>query len=92
MIQPLRNNIIVRLQEVASTTEGGIILTESAQEKPCQGEVIACGPGILENGERVPMDMKVGDTVMFTQFAGRELQVDGETVVMMLDTDCFAIM
>jgi chaperonin GroES len=91
MIKPLRNNIIVKLSEVSNTTESGIILTESAVEKPTYGEVIACGPGLLENGKRIPLDMKVGDTVMFTQFAGKDLVVDGEPVVMMLDQDVFAI-
>lgn len=92
MIKPLRNYIVVRREEAQTTSQGGIILTESAQDIPTQGEVIAVGPGILENGERVPMDVKVGDVVMFTQFAGKDLEVDGQQVSLMLDTDVFAIL
>jgi len=92
MIKPLRNYIVVRREEAQTTSQGGIILTESAQDTPTQGEVIAVGPGILENGERVPMDVKVGDVVMFTQFAGKDLEVDGQQVSLMLDTDVFAIL
>lgn len=92
MIKPLRNYIVVRREEAQTTSQGGIILTESAQDIPTQGEVIAVGPGVLENGERVPMDVKVGDVVMFTQFAGKDLEVDGQQVSLMLDTDVFAIL
>ena len=92
MIRPLRNYILVERAEAETTTELGIILPETAVEQATEGVVIACGKGLYERKERVPMEVKVGDNVLFTQFAGKELTVDGKTVWLMLDTDIYAVL
>ena len=92
MIKPLRNQIIVKRDEIETTSAGGIILTEATQESPTEGTVIACGPGVRERGERVAPDVEVGDLVLFPQYAGKELNLDGETYLIMHDTDVYAIL
>tara|TARA_R110000787_G_scaffold248404_1_gene353947 strand:- start:203 stop:484 length:282 start_codon:yes stop_codon:yes gene_type:complete len=92
MIRPLRNYIIVKRHQAETTSALGIILPDSAQQQSDFGEVVACGPGLLERGERVPLDMKVGDTVHFAMFTGKDVEVDGDIMSMMLDTDVYGIM
>ncbi|MCB1728668.1 MAG: co-chaperone GroES, partial [Gammaproteobacteria bacterium] len=76
-IRPLHDRVVVRRKEEETTTAGGIVLPGSATEKPVQGEVIAAGKGkILENGQVRPMDVKVGDTVLFGKYSGTEVKVD----------------
>jgi chaperonin GroES len=91
-IKPLEDRLVLKRSEAETTTAGGIILTESAQEKPQQGEVLAVGPGrILENGKRAELDVKVGDKVYFGKYAGTEVKVDGEDVIIMKESDVLAI-
>jgi len=91
IVRPLRNNIIVKRLEADTTTEGGIILTEKVVEVPTEGRVIACGNGILENGERTPLEVKVGDVILFPAYGGTEIDLDGETHVIMEDTAVLAV-
>jgi len=91
MIRPLRNYVIVKRTEVSNTTKGGIILAASNTEAPTEGTVMAAGKGKTENGTLVPMEIAVGDVVLFPEFAGSEISCDGEKYLMMLDTDIFAV-
>ena len=91
-IRPLHDRIVVRRMEEETTTAGGIVLPGSATEKPSQGEVIAAGNGkILENGEKRPLDVKVGDKVMFGKYAGTEIKVEGEELLVMREEDVVAV-
>ena len=91
-IRPLHDRVIVRREEEEQTTAGGILLPGSAQEKPNQGEVVAVGSGrILDNGE-VRADVKVGDTVVFGQYAGNDkIDVDGEELIILSESDIKAV-
>ena len=91
-IRPLQDRVLVRRAEEEAKSAGGIILTGSAQEKPQEGVIIAAGNGKkLENGSVMPMDVKTGDKVMFGKFAGSEVKVDGETLLMMREEDIMGI-
>ena len=91
MIRPLRDQIIIKRTLADTKSVGGIILTQQAKDLPTQGEVVACGNGIMEGGERQPLDVQVGDTVLFPQFAGSDISVEGEVHVIMRDTDVLAV-
>ena len=91
MIRPLRNYIVVQRNEAPDTSPGGIILTQADKEIPTEGLVIACGNGALERGERVPLEVDVGDVVLFPHFAGKEIRSDGESYLIMLDSDVYAV-
>ncbi|MDO8954382.1 MAG: co-chaperone GroES [Gammaproteobacteria bacterium] len=91
-IRPLHDRVLVRRAEEETTTAGGIVLPGSATEKPIKGEVVAVGKGkILENGTVRPLDVKIGDTVYFGKYAGTELKVDGEELLMMREEDIMGI-
>ncbi len=92
-IRPLHDRVVVRRQEEEATSAGGIVLPGSAKEKPNQGEVVAVGSGrILDNGETRPVDVKVGDTVVFGKYAGSDtIEVDGEELVILSESDIKAI-
>ena len=92
-IRPLHDRVIVRREEEEAKTAGGILLPGSAQEKPNQGEVIAVGSGrILDNGDLRPVDVKVGDTVVFGKYAGQDtIDVDGEELIILSETDIKAV-
>ncbi|MDO5651567.1 MAG: co-chaperone GroES [Moraxella sp.] len=91
-IRPLHDRIVVRRKEEEQKTTGGILLPGSAQEKPQQGEVIAVGNGqVTDNGVR-SLDVKVGDTVLFGQYAGQTVKVDGEELLIMKESDVFGIL
>ena len=91
-LKPLEDRLVVKRSEAETKTAGGIILTESAQEKPQQGTVLAVGPGRqLESGKRATPDVKVGDKVYFSKYAGSEIKVDGEEVIIMKESDVLAI-
>ncbi|MFC3853638.1 co-chaperone GroES [Salinispirillum marinum] len=91
-IRPLHDRIVVRRKEEETKTAGGIVLPGSAKEKPSQGEVLAVGNGrILENGEVRPLDVKVGDVVVFGQYAGSTVKVDGEELLIMSESDVFGV-
>jgi len=87
-IRPLHDRVIVRRMEEERMTSGGIVIPDSATEKPIQGEVIAVGKGkLLENGEVRPLDVKVGDRVLFSKYGGTEVKVDGEELLVMREDD-----
>jgi chaperonin GroES len=91
-IRPLHDRIVVRRMEEARTSPGGIVIPDSATEKPSRGEVIAAGHGrILDSGEVRPMDVKVGDQILFGKFAGTEIKIDGEELLVMREDDVVAV-
>ncbi|WP_420389109.1 co-chaperone GroES [Marinobacter sp.] len=92
-IRPLHDRVVVRRKEEEEKTAGGIVLPGNAKEKPSQGEVIAVGNGrILDNGETRGLAVKVGDTVVFGQYAGNTVKVDGEDLLIMSENDIFGVL
>jgi len=90
-IRPLHDRVVIRRMEEETTSAGGIVLPGSAAEKPTQGEVVAVGNGqVTDNGVRA-LDVKVGDTVMFGQYAGTEITVEGESLLIMSENDIVAV-
>ena len=91
-IRPLHDRVIIKRMEEERTTAGGIVIPDSATEKPIRGEVVAVGNGkILENGELRPLDIKVGDKVLFGKYSGTEVKVDGEDLLVMREEDIMAV-
>ena len=91
-IRPLQDRVIVRRMEEETTSPGGIVIPDSAAEKPSRGEVVAVGNGlVLDNGEIRPLDLKVGDTVLFGKYSGTEVKVDGEDLLVMKEDDVMAV-
>ena len=90
--RPLHDRIVVKRVTAEEKTAGGIIIPDTAQEKPSQGEVIAVGPGARsEDGKVHPLDVKVGDRVLFGKWSGTEIKVNGEDLVIMKETDIMGI-
>ncbi len=91
-LKPLHDRLIVRPAKADEVTKGGIILPDTAKEKPVQGEVLACGPGKFDDaGKLMPMGVKVGDVVLYGKYSGTEITVDGEDVLIMREADVFAV-
>ena len=91
-IRPLHDRVIIRRMEEEKTSPGGIVIPDSATEKPVKGEVVAVGKGkILENGDIRPLDVKVGDTILFGKYSCTEVSVDGEELLVMREDDITAI-
>jgi chaperonin GroES len=91
-IRPLHDRVVIKRMEEERTSPGGIVIPDSATEKPVRGEVVAVGNGkILENGEVRALDVKVGDKVLFGKYAGTEIKVDGEDVLVMREEDVVAV-
>ncbi len=91
-IRPLHDRVIVKRMEEERTSPGGIVIPDSATEKPIKGKVIAVGNGkILENGEVRKLDLKKGDTVLFGKYSGTEVKVDGEDLLVMKEDDVMAV-
>jgi chaperonin GroES len=91
-IRPLHDRVIVKRVEEERTSPGGIVIPDSAAEKPIKGEVVAAGNGkILENGDVRALDVKVGDTVLFGKYAGTEVKVDGEELLVMKEDDIVGV-
>ena len=91
-IRPLHDRVVVRRMEEETTSAGGIVLPGSAAEKPSQGEVLAVGPGkLLENGDIRPCDLKAGDKIIFGQYTGSTVKVDGEELLIMNESEVFAV-
>ena len=91
-IRPLHDRVIVRRVEEEKTTASGLIIPDSATEKPSKGEILAVGNGrVNDNGDVFTLDVKVGDQVLFGQFAGTEIKVDGETLLVMREDDIVAV-
>lgn len=91
-IKPLHDRVVVRRIEEDSTSAGGIIIPDNAQEKPMQGEIVAVGPGkTRKDGNVQALSVNVGDKVLFGKYAGTEVKVDGETLMVMREDDLFAV-
>lgn len=91
-IKPLRDRVIVRRVNEEEKTKGGIIIPDSAKEKPQEGEIVAVGNGrILEDGKTVPLEVKKGDRILFGKYSGSEIKVDGEELLMMKEDEILGI-
>ena len=91
-IRPLHDRVIVQRTEQEEKTAGGIIIPDTAKEKPIQGEVIAVGPGArADAGKKIPMDVKVGDIVLFGKWAGTEVKLDGEDFLVLKESDIIGV-
>ncbi|HSB97652.1 MAG TPA: co-chaperone GroES [Spongiibacteraceae bacterium] len=91
-IRPLYDRVVVRRKEEEQKSAGGIVLPGSAKEKPNQGEVVAIGQGkLLENGEVRPLSVKVGDQVVFGQYSGNNIKIDGDELIMLSETEIFGV-
>ncbi|MGB9694975.1 MAG: co-chaperone GroES [Caldisericaceae bacterium] len=92
-IVPINEHIVVKLEESEEKTKGGIVLPDTAKEKPQKGKVIAVGSGrVLENGQKLPLEVKAGDTVIFSKYAGTELKLDEEKYLIISESDVLAIL
>jgi chaperonin GroES len=91
--RPLHDRIVVKRIDAEEKTAGGIIIPDTAKEKPQQGEVIAVGPGARnEQGQLVPLDVRVGDTVLFGKWSGTEVKIDGEDLLIMKESDIMGVL
>jgi chaperonin GroES len=91
-IRPLHDRVVIRRMEEETTTKGGIVLPDTATEKPSRGEVIAAGPGkTLDNGDVRKLEVKAGDQVLFGKYAGTEVKIDEEDIVVMREDDIMGI-
>jgi len=90
-LKPLQNRVVIKFVEAEEKTKTGIILTASAQEKPQIAEVIAVGPGKIEDGTRIPVTVKVGEKVIASKYAGTSVKIDGVEYVVLSEDDIFAV-
>src|SRR5438094_1295800 len=90
-LQPLEDRVVVKPSEEEETTVSGIVIPDTAKEKPQEGQVIAVGPGRFEDGNRVPLDVKVGDKVIYSKYGGTEVKLDGEDHLILSARDVLAI-
>ncbi len=91
-IRPLHDRVLVKRIEEEQKTKGGIIIPDTAKEKPIKGEVIAVGEGrVLDNGQKVPMSVKVGDKIIFSKYAGTEIKIEGEEHLIMREDDILGV-
>jgi chaperonin GroES len=90
-IEPLEDRVVVKPGEEEETTVSGIVIPDTAKEKPQEGEVVAVGPGRFEDGNRVPMDVKAGDRVLYSKYGGTEVKVEGQEYLVLSARDILAI-
>jgi len=90
-IKPLGDRVVVQRLEEEQVTRGGIVLPDSAKEKPQKGKVIAAGAGRYEDGKRIPMDVKEGDIVVFAKYGGTDIEIDGEEYIILSERDLLAV-
>ena len=91
-IRPLHDRVIVQRIQEEEVTKGGIIIPDTAKEKPQEGKVIALGPGkVLENGTKLTLDVKVGDKILFGKYSGTEIKIEGEEYLMMREDDILGV-
>lgn len=92
MVKPLEDRVVVKPSTEEERSKGGIVLPDTAKERPQEGEVIAVGPGkLLESGQRAQMDVKPGDKVIFAKYGGTEIKIDGEEYMILRQSDILAI-
>jgi len=90
-IRPLQDRVIVKRVAEEEKTKGGIIIPDTAKEKPIEGEIIAVGPGTLEDGKRLELNVKAGDRVLFGKYAGTEVKLDGEEHLILREDDILGV-
>ena len=90
-IKPLGDRVVIKMLESEETTKGGIILAGTAKEKPQMAEVLAVGPGAVEDGKTIPMEVKIGDKVLMSKYAGTEVKIDGVEYIILSQKDILAI-
>ena len=91
-IRPLHDRLVIKRIEEKETIKGGIIIPDTAKEKPQEGEVLAVGNGkVLDNGTKVPMDVKVGDKILFGKYSGTDIKIDGEEVLILREDEVLAV-
>ena len=90
-LQPLDDRIVVRPSEAEEKTASGLVIPDTAKEKPQEGEVLAVGPGRFEDGSRVPLDVKVGDKVIYSKYGGTEVKLAGDELLILSARDVLAI-
>lgn len=91
-IRPLHDRVIVKRVDEEETTKGGIIIPDTAKEKPVEGEIVAVGDGkVADDGKKIPLEVKAGDKVLFGKYAGTEIQIEGEEHIIMREDDIIAI-
>jgi chaperonin GroES len=91
-VQPLADRVVVKALEEAEQMRGGLYIPDTAKEKPQQGEVVAVGPGRFEKEQRVPMELKVGNKVLYGKYSGTEVTVDGEQYLILKEADVLAVL
>jgi chaperonin GroES len=89
-IHPLADRVAIRLIEDTAEMRGGLYIPDTAKEKPIQGEVIAVGPGRMEKGQRVPLELRVGDRVVYGKYTGSQVELDGEEIILIKEADVIA--
>jgi chaperonin GroES len=89
-ILPLSDRVAIRPLEESETMKGGLYIPDTAKEKPIQGDVIAVGQGRMEKGERVPMELKVGDRVVYGKYSGTQVDLEGEEIILIKESDVIA--
>lgn len=92
MIKPLGDRVVIEAIAKEETTASGIVLPETAKEKPQEGKVVAVGSGTLKDGDRIPLELKEGDRVIFSKYAGTEVKLDGKEYLIMRESDVLAIL
>ena len=90
-IKPLEDRIVVQAVEAETTTASGLVIPDTAKEKPQEGTVLAVGPGRFEDGQRVPLDVKVGDRVLYSKYGGTEVKYSGEEYLVLSARDVLAV-
>ena len=92
-VRPLHDRLLIRRIEEKETAKGGIIIPDTAKEKPVEGEVLAIGNGkVLENGTKVALDVKVGDKILFGKYSGTDIKIDGEDVLILREDEVLAVL
>lgn len=89
-VVPLADRVAIRPSEDTETMKGGLYIPDTAKEKPIQGDVVAVGGGRLEKGERVPMELKVGDRVVYGKYSGTQVELEGEEIILIKESDVIA--
>mgnify|MGYP001232825829 FL=1 len=91
-LKPLHDRILIKIIEESEKTKGGIIIPDTAKEKPSEGEVVAVGPGIInKDGKRNPLEVKPGDKILFSKYSGDEVKIDGQDLIIIKEEDVIGI-
>ena len=90
-VSPLADRVVVKALEETEQMRGGLYIPDTAKEKPQHGDIIAVGPGRYDEGKRVPMDLKVGDKVLYGKYSGTEVTIDGEQLLILRESDVLAV-